>query len=472
MKKILSAFLIMCLALVLGYGVAVYWVGGQARNQYDLMLAQINRSNCIEVSNKSYERGLFSSRALTSVVFTQPGGGDSIKFIIVNSIHHGPVVFLRNPHLKGGLQVVLTVIQTQLSPDDCAEGLKKLLEKVPELRSSEIMTAISLDGSAESYCDVPAFEKTLTNDKSEEIVVQWGGLGANFIFNALLGEASGSYSAPSLQVTEKNDLLRVKNIQGDMNSHIGIKGIAVGSMAFSAESVEAFEQGESSLNLTGLGVQAESGFSGETVSGSIRIAFDKLNAGGLGLGPLVIELEARKLDADVLSRFEHMMPELQKNASGGAADVDNDKAMHLFLNKMLVDLLAKSPEFELKQLKIRTDKGDLSGSAKVVFSDLGENLAGNILALLGSIDANAELSVSEALFFFLAENALRDGSTPDSGRAANKGAGEIAKGLLAQNIMVRDNGAFKSSAAYKHGRLSVNGRKMDLSGLLGSRPAQ
>ena len=62
-------------------------------------------------------------------------------------------------------------------------------------------------------------------------------------FNVPLGEAVGSYSAPSLQVMDKNEVLRVKNIQGNFDSHRGMKGISVGSMAFSIEGVEALTKG-------------------------------------------------------------------------------------------------------------------------------------------------------------------------------------------------------------------------------------
>ena len=47
----------------------------------------------------------------------------------------------------------------------------------------------------------------------------------------------------------------------------------------------------------------------------------------------------------------------------------------------MVELLAKSPEFEIKQLTLRTDKGDFSGRAKLSFDGPGKNLPGNILAI-------------------------------------------------------------------------------------------
>ena len=59
MKKNLKIFLFVCLALVVAYGAVSYWIGGKARNQHDLMIAQVNRSNYMEASIKSYERRSF-----------------------------------------------------------------------------------------------------------------------------------------------------------------------------------------------------------------------------------------------------------------------------------------------------------------------------------------------------------------------------------------------------------------------------
>ena len=129
----------------------------------------------------------------------------------------------------------------------------------------------------------------------------------------------------------------------------------------------------------------------------------------------------------------------------------------------MTDLLAKSPEFEIKQLTIRTDKGDLSGRANLDFAG-GKNPAGNILALLGSLEASAELSVSEALLYLVAENVFRNASAKDP-ESAKTGANALVMGLMAGNYIISEGGSFKSSATFKHGVLTVNGRKLDLSNL-------
>jgi uncharacterized protein YdgA (DUF945 family) len=462
MKKTLRIFLFVCLALVVAYGAASYWIGGQARNQHDLLIAQINSSNCLEASIKSYERGLFSSRAMTTFTLILPESGNSIKFSFINHIYHGPFVFLENPHLKRSLRPVLAVIRTRLAPGDSGEALKKMLEKIPELENSEILTVLFTDGGGESYFDVPSFQKRFPDEKGGQVEVEWRGFTAQCKFDLQLGEAAGSCSSPSLQVTQQNQLLRVKDIQGDFNSHPGIKGISVGSAALSIGSIEAMEKENTSFNLTSLGLKAESGVSGETINGALRLSFEKLETQDMELGPFAMVFEARKLDAEVLSRFEKLVPELRKKAAvqTGNANLEIEKLSA----QIMVDLLAKSPEFEIKQVAVRTDKGDLSGRAKLSFDGPGKNLAGNILAIIGSIDASAELSVSEALLYLVAENVLREGSAQDP-ESAKIGANELLVRLMAEKYIISEDGSFKSSATFKHGILTVNGRRLDLSNL-------
>src|SRR5208337_3150608 len=178
-------------------------------------------------------------------------------------------------------------------------------------------------------------------------------------FDAQLGEVAGSYSSPSLQMTKQNQLLRVKDIQGDFNSYPGIKGISVGSTALSIGSIEGMEKENTSFNLTSLGLKAESGVSGETINGALRLSFEKLEADDMELGPFAMEFEARKLDAEVLSHFEKIVPEFRKKAAEQTGNANRE--IEKLFTRIMVDLLAKSPEFEIRQLTVRTDKGDLSG---------------------------------------------------------------------------------------------------------------
>ncbi len=463
MKKILTIFLSLLLVLVVAYGAASYWIGGQAIKQHDQLISQINLSNVLQASTKSYERGLFKSTVLTTFTLTRPENTGLFEFGIVSSIYHGPFVFLENSHLKWGLRPVLAVIRSRLAPNDSAEVLKKALESVPELKSSEALTVLYFDGSGQSYLEVPPFQRQLPADEAGQAEVQWGGFTAESKLDGALGKVTASYSLPSMQVTQKDSHVSIMDLKGDLNSQPGIKGIHVGSASLSVADIEGSGQDNTPFSMKSFEIKAESGVSGETVGMSMRLNLEKVNAGGMGLGPFALEFEARKLDAEVLSRFQKLAPQIQKKVAEHTEGAKEE--MEKLVSGLMADLLAKSPEFEIKQLNVKTDKGDLSGRAKLTFNGPGLHLGANILALLASIDASAELSVSEPLFLLIAENALRDGSAPQSEEAAKASATGIVDGLIAANIMVRSDDSFQSNATYKHGVVTINGRKLDLSKL-------
>ncbi|HYA41146.1 MAG TPA: YdgA family protein [Syntrophobacteraceae bacterium] len=465
MKKTLYAILILCLALIAVYVGASYWLGTEARAQHDRLIAQINCLNNLEASTGSYQRSIFRSSALTAFTLTLPREAGSIRFNVISSIYHGPFVFLKNPHLKGGLQPVLAVIRTRLAPaDDSADALKKLLETIPELQNSEALTILFIDGSAESYLDVLSFKKKFPDNAGGSFEAECGGFAAKSRFDARPAQITGSWSCPSLQIEGQNQfILRMKDLEADFNSHPGLKDINVGSAALSIGSIECSQKDKSPFGLISFRAKADSGVSGQTIGVALHLSFDRFDVEGIALGPFIMELEARKIDAGVVSRFHKLARDLQEKSAGAQRNEPAQKEMAKSAEALLFDLIAKSPEFEIKQLRLSTDKGDLRGRARLGFAGLMGNPAQSILLLLAGIDASAELSVSEPLGYFVAENLLHDpGQDPES---TKMNAHNIVKDLVAAKYIASDDGAFKSSAVFKHGALTINGRKFDLSTL-------
>ncbi|MDR3568867.1 MAG: YdgA family protein [Syntrophobacteraceae bacterium] len=460
MKKTVAIVVSVLLALALCYVGVSYWIGGRALQFHDQSIARINGSKGLKAEVLSYKRGLFSSRALTKLTLVLPRQGREISIDLVDTIYHGPFVFLRDPRLKGGLRPVMAVIRTSLEPGGADMG--KALRQIPELASSEALTVLSINGDAVSYFGIPSFQHEFKDAKGEQMEVKWGGLSGKFHFDAQAAAAVCTCDCPSLLVTGKNRKLQIAGVRGQFDSHAGIKGISVGSSHFSIGSIEAVENGQSAFTLASLGLKTKSMVEGDKINGSIRLGFGKLNAGGLGVGPFSMDFEARKLDASVLARFEKLAPALQREEMG------NDEAakaqMRGLFAKMAADLLAGRPELEIKQLNLRTDKGDLTGKARLGFDGDGKEFSRNILALLTSVNANAQLSVSQALFYFIAQNAIqknRQGAEDQS----KDSAGQLAARLLAAKYITADSGAFTSSAAFKHGVLTVNGHRLGFSNL-------
>jgi uncharacterized protein YdgA (DUF945 family) len=247
-------------------------------------------------------------------------------------------------------------------------------------------------------------------------------------------------------------------------------------MTISGGNIEASSnEGEPVFRLESPSIQAETDVSGETIHGSFRAQFDKLAAGGDIYGPFNFDLEARKLDPVAIGRFQQNLKNLQDQMPD-KSDEDLMSGFTSCYKQLLIDLLAKSPEVELKQVRINTSRGDLTGRMNVAVAGPAGDLTGNILFLLSNLTANADVAISEPLLFFLMENSFRNefessGNRPDSPEvqmAARAKTTGIVQTLLAQNLVVREKGSLKTSASYKAGKVTVNGRKVNVMDLLNS----
>jgi uncharacterized protein YdgA (DUF945 family) len=458
MKKTVTIIFGTLLVLVLAYVGVSYYVERQALKFHNQFIEQINSSQELKATVVAYRKGLFSSQALTKLTLVDGPKHRSISFEIIDTIYHGPFVFLRDPHFQGGTtRPVMAVIRTRLAPE---AGLKEAFQKVPELSSAELLTVLGIEGGVDSYLDVPSFHHSFTDKKGQTTDVKWGGLTGKM--NIGKKAALGSCDCPLLLVSGKEGQVRMEGMKGSFDSHAGLQGMAVGSSVFSIANIEAIEKGQSIFSLVALALKAQSKAEAGKINGSLGLNFDKLNTGSIEMGPFSIALEARKLDPAVLARFQKLASVLQRE------QLNNDKAaknqMEVLLAQMGAQLLAGRPEFEIKQLALRTSKGDLNGKASLGFDGKEKNLPQNPLLLLASVDASAELSVSQALFFFVAQNELRKDNASGSDEAQND-AQQLAARLLAAKYIVSDSGAFKTSAAFKNGALTINGNRLGLSKL-------
>lgn len=481
MKKLLTGTVLVFTVLLAAYGFSSYWLGAQAQKQYDLLLAQASQNHSFEIKTESYERGIFQSKAVTTIAVNGTGTGpdrkDTYQFNVVNSIQHGPLTFPKGQHTNNSIRPALAVISTHLAPaGENPEQLKEFLKKVPELESSEILTILSFTGSGETFFDIPSFQKKLANGNGTETMVDWGGFSFAANFDIGLGESKGSFKAPFLEFRENGGRFRVNEMKGDFSAHPGVKGLSVGEMTISGGNIEASsDKGEPVFRLDSPSIQAETGVSGETIHGSFRAQFEKLAAGGDIYGPFNFDLEARKLDPVAISRFQQNLKNLQDQMPDRSEE-DLMSGFTACYKQLLIDLLAKSPEVELKQVRINTNRGDLTGRLNVAVAGPPGDLTGNILFLLSNLTANADVAISEPLLFFLMENSFRNefGSgtnLPDASemqRASRAKAAGIVQTLLAQNLIVREKGSLKTSASYKSGKVMVNGRKVNVMDLLNS----
>jgi len=477
MKKIFAAMMIVCAVLAGGYTFAGYWLGTQTQKHYEALIAQGNQPH-IEIKNKSYDRGVFRSTAVTSVTVKNSGEGpaaeDLFQFTLVNSIQHGPVASADGQRVSRGMRPFQAVMTTRLAPgEENGEMVRWLLERVPELGTSEVVTILDINGKGESFLDVPPFQKKLPGKKGGEVSLIWDGLKADSRFDIALNEVVGSFAAPRLEMADQEAQLAVRNWKGDFNTLPGIKGVSVGAMSLLCESIDFYSVEEDTrFRLESPLVQLESGVTGDRINLSLLTRFEKLTASGDIFGPFVFELEFRKLDPESIARFQQDMKEMQGQLAASSGEAAKEKLEAAYM-RLLTGLVDKAPEMALKQLKLGTSRGSLDGRLAVGIAETGGSILKNPLLALGSVSANLDVSISEPLLMYILENRFRGDSegrdgenTAEERRMAAEQIAQILTGLVEQKLVLKETGSFKTSASFQAGDLTVNGRKLNLGDLL------
>lgn len=500
MKRIAIGLLLLCALLAAGYVFAGYWIGTQAQKQYDTLIAQATQPN-VEVTGTSYERGLFNSTAVTRVVVKVPGEKQEevFRITLVNSILHGPLASVKTPHVDRSFEPVLAVITTRLAPGrEQAEIAAKLLEKVPELGSSEMVTFLKFNGTGESFLNIPSFQKKVPIDGNEELSVAWDGFRVESRFDVANTTVSGSFTAPRLEMGNTAARISSANVKGDFNTHPGIKGVTVGTLNLSCNHVEFRSNDDNSLGrIESAAIQAESGVSGDTLNGSMLSRFEKLSIDGDTYGPFTFEVEFRKLEPTAIARFQQDMKEVQNRITGKSGE-EIQGIMEECYKRLVRGLLTKSPELEIKQLKMSTPRGDLGAKLKLTIADTEGAILENPMLFLNSVGINLDAEIAEPLLLYWMESVFKgdfegqaeaenregpedqegeedgqsqESATPKDPELARKLAAEKASGIIAglieQKMVIRENGAIKASASYDKSNLVINGKKINLTDLLG-----
>ncbi len=481
MKKIAVVVVLVFVLLGAAYCGAGWWLGAQAQKQYEIAVDQkiplylrLPKENpYIQLSIRSYERGIFHSTAVTSVVLNIPDG-QPLRFLVINSIQHGPIAFSQAHDTGRSIQPAMAVISTTWAGEgEAGDAIKGLLEKIPELKSSEIQTILKFDGSGESYANIPAFKKTSPNNKGQDLTVDWGGLKGQWRFDILSNKASGFFSIPTFAVSDPDQQLVLKSLTGDFDMQQGEKSFATGEVKIACENMEfRGGNGAAPFNMKSAMLRESSWFSGDAVNVSITTGFEKLTAEQMNFGPFAFELELRKLDSGTLARFQQKMQGLQAQLFGKPGE-ETVEQLSILYKQFLTELLAKSPEMEIKQFKATTPWGDFDARFFVSVSEAGGLIVENPLAALTSVSASLNASVSERLLNIIMQSGIKSDLQKEGindpamveGIAAER-TKSLLQDLLANNLIVRENQNIKASAAYQPGQLIVNGKPLSLQDFL------
>ncbi len=489
MKKSIS-ILILLVLLVLGlWGGTTYWFGVKTEERYRELLEEGSQGQYVKLRNESYNRGFMESQARTIVDFRPPSdvaaANPPIRLILAHDISHGPFPLRKSPDGRWHIKPVMAIWQTtiMLSPET-RDRLAGFFAQIPEMPPVQDHTVIDLDGSGEEHLVIPAFQHVLGGE--DKAAVDWKGLSLQGRFSADLKALSGALSAPGLEVVAKDLALRISDLKSAFRSQEGISGLSLGDVSFDLAALEFAGKDQANepqaLLIRSLALNTSSKASGDNIDSRLTVRADRVDVGETSYGPGVLAMELRNLDASSVVRLQEAARESQSQPPEQTAEA-TQLLMLARMGEILPALLKKSPELEITQLDVKTTDGDFSGQARIAFDGKKGGPTLNLVTLFNALEAQAEFKVGDRLLRRVASGILKERTIAESREQQRAVPGtkeldaiaaaavdEQLKTLMAQNILVRENGNYRAAAGYKAGQIVLNGRPLSLGDLLQGTP--
>ncbi len=477
MKKwnVLAAIFVFCL---IAWGGTTYVVGDKAQAYYNFTLAQYGNWGPFTFTNQTYERGFLNSRAETLLQVQIPNivnaDGDEIsietlELLFEHTLHHGPM-----PLSVGQLVPALAVIDTKLVRlSSSEEELDKLLRDIPEFADTVALVTIGFNGDTAGHLQIPDFTR-----QKDETRLYWGGLTIDAEFSPPDKTLKGELAMPEFSIHSPEGHFTWQGLRGGFDLKEAFPLIFVGdSKMISGPMLMQFNDGVSgeqdALRLEDFEISSFSRAEGLMVDYDQRMSFKGLTFSGETYGPVLLEVEARNLDGQVLSDFQQQVYAVYRDSNRLSPDELTAELSPLYAG-LFAKLLEGNPEFNIRHLQVSTPMGQanavflakVSGYTKEPMETLSDPIQ-----LLQHLVASAEITVDESLVRDVWARQIRAGlvemgttkSEAELQRMVEDQLESQLDSLVVQKFITRADGMIRSTGSFNRGQLIVNGQLIPLS---------
>lgn len=459
MKRFIALFVVLGAALLAAPGI----IGFQVESYYQGLVQQFVKGGA-EVVSQDYQRAWFGAESRTGFLIKIPAGPDrskteTLNFTLVSHITHGPLT-------SEGLRLA------DIRSDVSLGGESPL----PPDYQAVIRTMIGIDGQGSTQVDLPAIEIMAAGERP---AIRFGGVQGEVRFDAAFERMDARFELPSLQLSQDGaQLLEIEGMQLNSQSHKDASGLMLGGGRFQVGRVGMWDQASGTrVELRQLAVEAESRVAGELVNAVVRYQLERLELDGTVYGPAEVQLGIGNLPPAALVKIQQAVDEINAQQ---LSDEKKGMALISVLMGNAPALLQGDPLVTVDKLSVQTPDGLVEGKLSLQSVGLEWKEIGNAPAVLGKLVADASLRVPRRLFELMLRQKMeadllrqfeqRRLINPDSKLPSAAELAELAatlseqqlEQLLAQEILVEQDGMIATRATLADGLLNVNGKTIPL----------
>jgi len=463
--------LILAVVLVAAtWAATTYAIGSFAERDYRAGLKTANSNPTLHFSCQSYERSFFDAHALTvielapSVTANLDGAAaPRPRIVLEHSIKHGPLA---------GNTPALATIETRLASLHLDDQLD-LTEKAPELRQIPLLTTVTLTGDSHSRLDSPP-----VHVEEDGLVLDWRGLSLQL---DTLGERIiSNLVSQGVSFQSADGTFDFKGVEAHVDVTEALPMVMVGStdVLFSGMTfhLNTPEDGGKAFDLQEIHLVGESAFDGKTISLKQSVSCPGLFTADDSYGPFGLVVEMKNLNGQKLSAFQQEVAEKFSQL----AHEDDPEALMLTLlpeySSLTAELLADSPEFNLKKFYLKTPQGEADAHLALRYNHPGGEVEVDLEKpelLLPNLTAKADLDIDEGLARIFLASSCNDavkmveeanGPMSDDEREAfveQQFQSQLQMGEIL-GVIIREGEKIISRLSYDQGALEVNGQRVPL----------
>ena len=461
MKKLVLALLLVALV---GFGGVTLWGSLRAKQAYRTLILAIAESPDARVLETSYERGWLQSKSRTSFEIRGRLGESFQQWLIglgreevrgrvgvkmQQTIEHGYTPVME--WLTGGMEGTPIVgrLETHLELDkETQSELGAVLGHLPWV---SIATVIRASGVGESSVIVPAkrLESKLAGDEGGGWAAQWKGLRGNVVYTTDFDHFAASFDSAGIEGGSAGSLFALRDLKWTADLRRDESGLLVGDVNARVGSLRlaSREEGAPGLELDDWAMSQSNAVEAGSFGSTLQIRVQAIRLGDRVFGPGELELQLRNLDALSLAR-------LQSRGVGGLAPPHDRDVTRSSVGggpvSLLSDLLSRSPQLEIRSLRLATPSGDIEAKLRIDLDGSRPEFLRDLFTLLLVLEIRAELACPAEILDALYQE-----------------RGEELLELRREGWVLLDGERYRSRLKFERGGLIVNGLPKTLEDLPG-----
>jgi uncharacterized protein YdgA (DUF945 family) len=400
-KKMKKGILGLILIVVLGYGGATFYFGGQAQSQLkrnvlvfnDALQKQMQDAPGpkFQVSLVDYSKGFLSSSArlkftldMRSLPVPLPGGQAVQSYEMPMEIHHGPFIFSLG---KMGLAYATT---TARFPEKMAKQAKMFLSESSELPELQMSVFIKIDESFRVDADVPKFQIEPKAGMQGNFI--WKGMNAVYNVSSNMVNVDGGAVIEGLSLDSPMAKADVSKIEMNYDVSKAEYDLWVGTGDMSVPSIDVSFQGMSIFSLADLSFESKAGLDDGLLSMDMRSSMKKAMVRGQNYGPLKFALSIKNLDAKTFASVQKLAQQLNNSRY---LPRSQSRELMQKLEQQLPSLVNKGAELDLDKFTFTIPQGEIAAD---VNAKVAKGVAmKSILELANHVVINAEIKLPKVI---------------------------------------------------------------------------